>query len=541
MRTYTLEECDIALADAQAYFLADAPDPVPAAAVNGNGHRGHDDNSPGADYARRVDWADILQPHGWALTFTRGGVRYWRRPGKRDGISATTNALGTDRLRVFTTSTDFDATSYGKLGALAVLEHRGDVTAAAQALRAAGYGSAPETNAAMVAGIIGPPAGVDFEHYGRGAHGSKDVTLPDADVVDPGALQFVTVRELCARVDAAGPQQWLLRALWPANDYGVHAAEQKAQKSWNTVDMAVSVASGTPWLGAIECDHPGPVLMFIGEGGEVDFTRRLRAVCAARGLTAEDLPITVCMRAPHLARGPHLGEMATAIDAVRPRLVTVDPLYLSVGGANTASLSEMGGVLEGPQRLCQAAGAALLLVTHHNKSRDAKGAARITGAGPAEWGRVLITASVISRRKMPDTQETIVVTELDVIGGAIAGETLRLVRRVRAVDPGDRSSAVSYRTDLTVVDAVVPAAGPDGAERQPPARAKLLEAVRALGRPATGHELVDWIVRTHGHGLTRVTVSREMHALAEAGVVDDIATPGRESLWYSVPDPGGSE
>jgi putative DNA primase/helicase len=103
--------------------------------------------SPGDDYEARTDWADILGPAGWTLVFHRGATRYWRRPGKRDGVSATTGARDDrDRLYVFTTSTEFDAeVPYTKFGAYALLQHGGDHSAAAAALHAAGYGQrAPE-------------------------------------------------------------------------------------------------------------------------------------------------------------------------------------------------------------------------------------------------------------------------------------------------------------------------------------------------------------------------------------------------------------
>jgi len=45
------------------------------------------------------------------------------------------------------------------------------------------------------------------------------------------------------------------------------AAEFKAGKTWAITDLAVSVASGTPWLGIFPVDAPGPVLLFAGEGG----------------------------------------------------------------------------------------------------------------------------------------------------------------------------------------------------------------------------------------------------------------------------------
>jgi hypothetical protein len=134
-KRYTIGELYEALAAA----LAAIPQPDTKTSTS-TGHT-RDGASPGDDYAARIDWADILEPHGWTLSHRQGEIRYWTRPGKRHGISATTNALGTDRLHVFSTSTVFDANeSYSKFGAYAVLEHHGDHGAAAKSLSGQGYG-----------------------------------------------------------------------------------------------------------------------------------------------------------------------------------------------------------------------------------------------------------------------------------------------------------------------------------------------------------------------------------------------------------------
>lgn len=132
---YRLDELYEALADG----LAAIPEPeAPRLTV-----ARHDDGSvsPGDDYAGKVDWADILTRHGWRFSRQRGEVRYWVRPGKTSpGISATTNALGTDRLYVFSTDAGFEVGSHSKLNAYAVLEHGGDMRAAGKALHQQGYG-----------------------------------------------------------------------------------------------------------------------------------------------------------------------------------------------------------------------------------------------------------------------------------------------------------------------------------------------------------------------------------------------------------------
>ena len=100
------------------------------------------DITPGDDYEQKTDWADILTPHGWTLQFTSGSTRYWCRPGKKDGISATTGHAGDrDRLYVFTSSTELQPeTPYTKFGAYAALNHGSDHSAAAKQLAADQYG-----------------------------------------------------------------------------------------------------------------------------------------------------------------------------------------------------------------------------------------------------------------------------------------------------------------------------------------------------------------------------------------------------------------
>jgi len=100
---------------------------------------------PGDDYNSKVTWDQILTPLGWSKVYTKGEATAWRRPGKNEGISATTNFNGKDNLYVFTTSTIFESEhSYSKFAAFATLEHQGNFSSAASALRSQGYGKAPE-------------------------------------------------------------------------------------------------------------------------------------------------------------------------------------------------------------------------------------------------------------------------------------------------------------------------------------------------------------------------------------------------------------
>ena len=107
--------------------------PPPATAAAGR---------PGDDYNARGDVREVLVRHGWTHVRAVGPNEHWRRPGKDKGVSATIRACnGVDVLYVFSTSTPFEAgQGYSPYQALAILDHGGDYSAAAAALRKAGYG-----------------------------------------------------------------------------------------------------------------------------------------------------------------------------------------------------------------------------------------------------------------------------------------------------------------------------------------------------------------------------------------------------------------
>lgn len=100
--------------------------------------------SPADDFNARASWDELLE--GWSRVYTDSqGVTYWRRPGKRVGISATTGRNSGDNLFVFTTSTMFEAEKpMSKFAVLAKTRFAGDMSAAGRWLRANGYGTQAE-------------------------------------------------------------------------------------------------------------------------------------------------------------------------------------------------------------------------------------------------------------------------------------------------------------------------------------------------------------------------------------------------------------
>jgi Bifunctional DNA primase/polymerase, N-terminal len=92
-------------------------------------------------FSAQVTWTEVLEPHGWTCPDPdpdADGAR-WRHPGASNPKSAT---IRYGRLFVYSAATPFAPTEpgvphgYSKFRAYAVLEHGGDLRAAARALRA---------------------------------------------------------------------------------------------------------------------------------------------------------------------------------------------------------------------------------------------------------------------------------------------------------------------------------------------------------------------------------------------------------------------
>ena len=83
-----------------------------------------------------------------------------------------------------------------------------------------------------------------------------------------------------------------------------------------------------------------------------------------------------------------------------------------------------------------------------NSVQKGQGMGRLSGAGPAEWGRVIVSAEVKSSHTDEVTKETAVVLELVFVGDEIPETTLTIRRRVRAVDPDDLASPLVYSGEI---------------------------------------------------------------------------------------------
>ena len=132
-------------------------------------------------------------------------------------------------------------------------------------------------------------------------------------------------------VHAIDPQpdapQWLVRDLWTAAAVGAIGGQPKVGKSWLGLDLAVSVASGTPALGRFPVEATGPALVYLAEDALPRVRDRVAHLCRHRGLRLSRLDLQV-VTAERLRLDTERDQLALdqTVQRIRPVLLLLDPL-----------------------------------------------------------------------------------------------------------------------------------------------------------------------------------------------------------------------
>src|SRR5262245_44384364 len=79
-------------------------------------------------------------------------------------------------------------------------------------------------------------------------------------------------------------RRWLVTDIWTEQAVGVIGGGPKSGKSLLALEMAVSVASGAPFLGRYECPRSGPVLFYAAEDALELVRHRIESLARAASL-----------------------------------------------------------------------------------------------------------------------------------------------------------------------------------------------------------------------------------------------------------------
>lgn len=207
-------------------------------------------NRPGDEYNNRASWDDLILPIGWKLSHTQDGNTHYTRPGKTHGISLT---VFPNKVAYCHTSAPEAAPLQGGTGytiftAYTLIHHAGDFKAAAAELARQGYGEAKQKAAEPVS---------DAEPMPTPATRKRTMFISGTDCLQGDV-----------KID------WLIQQYLEAGTTGQMFGPSGVGKSFLTLDMGLSVATGKDWNG--KPVQQGVVVNFVGEG-HTGVLRRVRA------------------------------------------------------------------------------------------------------------------------------------------------------------------------------------------------------------------------------------------------------------------------
>lgn len=184
-----------------------------------------------------------------------------------------------------------------------------------------------------------------------------------------------------AELDDAEPERrWLVEQLWARAGVGIIGGHPKCCKSWLALDLAVSVASGTPCLDTFAVAEPGGALIYMAEDAAPVVKQRLEGICRHRGLDLAALPIGV-ITAPSMRLDlPHdQRRLAETARRHAPRLLLLDP-FVRLHRINENQASDVAALLGYLRELQRAHDLAVTVVHHARKNGGASGGQALRGS-----------------------------------------------------------------------------------------------------------------------------------------------------------------
>jgi hypothetical protein len=164
---------------------------------------------------------------------------------------------------------------------------------------------------------------------------------------------------------------WLIERLWSAHAVGFVSGPPKSFKTWTVLEMAVSVATGLPCLGAFPVHGTGPVLLYAAEDPATALRLRLSALAQNHGLELDHIDIRI-IRADSLRldRVADREKLAATVELHRPALLVLDPLVRlhALDENQAAAMAELLGHIRSLQRSFNTA----VAIVHHCRKNPAR-------------------------------------------------------------------------------------------------------------------------------------------------------------------------
>jgi len=170
----------------------------------------------------------------------------------------------------------------------------------------------------------------------------------------------------------------------------VLGAASKIGKTCTLVNLAISIASGQPWLG---CNNTkGKVLYLNFELADDEMRERIEAVKIARCITLEDGQLDVWNLSEHSA--PYDVILPVILERIKTKeysAIVLDPIYCMYGVVDENSAGDVADLMNALRKLANKSKAAIVFAHHFSKGNQSgkESQDRISGSGV--WGRAVDT------------------------------------------------------------------------------------------------------------------------------------------------------
>lgn len=218
-------------------------------------------------------------------------------------------------------------------------------------------------------------------HHARLAGGE----LVAPKVNQKNAFKFVRVGDLEYRAPT-----WLIDGLLETETLGLLFGDPGCGKSFLAVDIALAIATGTPFYN--RGIHQGAVFYIAGEGFN-GLTRRFEAWAKHKRVDIADAPLFVSNRPAQFLDAASAAEVTEAVRELAskhgdPALIVVDTVARNFGAGDENSTSEMGKFIAAIDSVkAEFSGSSIMLVHHtgHSEKQRARGSIALKGALDTEY------------------------------------------------------------------------------------------------------------------------------------------------------------
>ena len=140
-------------------------------------------------------------------------------------------------------------------------------------------------------------------------------------------VESLPVVQAAALDEEAPEERWIVDGFWPAAAVGVIGGHPKSCKTWWGLELAVSVAAGTPCLGRFEVNRPARVIVYLAEDPAHSVRERIDAIAQQHGVPLQQLDLhVITIDRLRLDSIDHKRRLDVTLARLKPTLLLLDPL-----------------------------------------------------------------------------------------------------------------------------------------------------------------------------------------------------------------------